>query len=541
MIQEKWQIAATVPQPPAGKSILFFDADDFGTPKLKLSDGSVVALVGGGGGLPDAPNDGNFYARKNAAWATLPPTSKYILPNTGELTSADIGKFVMNTGKSDTNIVLEQFEQIQQGGEVVLDFSVMTDNDIKDWSGAEVVGYTNALRFTDGDNWEDTNFYVNQTASYYDQQTVFHLKTTPAAPTDIQHYSNAADQVDAIKAFLDTFYSGGDVETSVEYGTGEASVILRLNYKEGGNGLFRILQQKSYPLKTATAVFMEHQNGIYQYQDIIPPMFFVNQGNTGAQLMANGLNVLRWLTGQRAFISAFGVDLNVIDVFAQPVSGAWRFANLYFPKTKVQFLTQLAAAFNADTGNTHVSATYDAIEAPDVFTIQTESGFGNIFAGFAFSNNEGVDVFGDDIVVSFTPVHGDMPEYIDAVVLGQLEAVSDDETQIILSDKAIIKATIDSSAAIPVTAISGGQANVGFFDLLKNIVVAYKDDKVIPLFEYMIQYDFTLQELFALLNCGACYSYVGIGDAIADDEIYITRGVPQLFMTYLQEILNQEQ
>lgn len=537
MIQEKWQIAATVPQPPAGKSTLFFDADDFGTPKLKLSDGSVVALVGGGGGLPDAPNDGNFYARKSAAWATLPPTSKYILPNTGELTSADIGKFIMNEGKiGSTNVVLAQSNRTPQDGEVVLDFSGVIDDDIKDWSGAEVVGYINSLVFSDGDNWEDKTFSVRNGGV----ESTFIFKATPVAPEDIQYYSNAADQVDAVKIFLDSYYSDGDVETFVSYDTGEASVIIRLNYKEDGDSLYRILQQKSYPLATATAVFMEYQNHTFQYQDFIPPAMFVSAGDSGATLVIEGSNILRWLTGKHAFISAFGVDLNVIDVFAQPISGSWRIANLYFPKTKVQFLTQLAAAFNADMANTRVSATYDAIGAPDVFTIKTDSAFDNTFAGFAFSSDGG-GVFDDNMVVSFTPVYIDVPEYIDAVVLGQLEAVSDDETQIILSDKAIIKATIDSSATVPVTAISGGQANVGISDLLKNIVVAYKDDKVIPLLDYMIQYAFTLQELSALLSSGACYSYIGIDDAIADDDIYITRGVPQLFMTYLQETLNQLQ
>lgn len=36
---------------------------------------AVLASGGGGGGIAEAPNDGNYYARRNEAWASFAPTS----------------------------------------------------------------------------------------------------------------------------------------------------------------------------------------------------------------------------------------------------------------------------------------------------------------------------------------------------------------------------------------------------------------------------------------------------------------------------------
>jgi len=60
----------TTDTPVGADEVMFFDVSGGDTNKCTLT--ALAAVVGGGGGITDAPNDGLLYARKSLAWSSIP-------------------------------------------------------------------------------------------------------------------------------------------------------------------------------------------------------------------------------------------------------------------------------------------------------------------------------------------------------------------------------------------------------------------------------------------------------------------------------------
>lgn len=82
-----------------------------------LGGGHVIIGItasGGGGGIPEAPSDGNVYGRRNAAWADL---DTYYVPYAGATADVDLGAHNITTGDGNSlgNTDIKQGKNIHLG------------------------------------------------------------------------------------------------------------------------------------------------------------------------------------------------------------------------------------------------------------------------------------------------------------------------------------------------------------------------------------------------------------------------------------------